>query len=185
MALLPGLQYNSPPAGGTVRNASVTSQAPTAAVEAVVVGTAAAFPQNTGVKVGTRFRAKFSLTKTAAGTAASTIAVSLGILGTVADAVALSFTKPAGTAAVDEGFAEIDVICRSVNETAQTAVFTGEFRLVHNLAATGHATIPVVVVNAVSGAVALAEAQIFAVSITTGAADAVTIEFAESELSQF
>lgn len=183
--LLPGVSYGSPPHNGSVSNASIAAQTPVAATKTVVTGTALQLPPYARLKAGMRFRFKFNMTKTAAGTAASTVEVLLGILGTTADAIALSFAKPAGTAAADEGQVTIDVTVRSVNEVANTAVLVGEFVMTHNLAATGHAVIPVVVVNTVSGAVVIADSQIASVAITTGAADAVTIQMAQAEVSGF
>jgi hypothetical protein len=85
-----------------------------------------------------------------------------------------SGSGPAGTAAADEGWVEILAIVRSV---AAAGVIVGEFILSHNLAATGHATIPNVVVNTVSsGFDNTAAGLIFGVCLTSGAADNITVQ---------
>lgn len=180
--LLPGVFYGNPN-NGVVSNSSVAAQTPAAATKTYVSGTALQLGDNQKLRVGARLRFKFNMTKTAAGTATSTIEVLVGSLGTVADAIALAFTKPAGTAAVDEGQVTIDVVVRSVNEAAGTAILVGELVLTHNLAATGHAQIPTVVVNAVSSAVTIDFAQVVGVAITSGASDAITIQMAQAEVA--
>lgn len=185
--LLPVVEYvgggkgtaGADPQGGVQRNSSAAAQTPAATVRTYITGTAIAIPK-TGLKVGTRARFRFNLTKTAAGTATSTIDVALGTAGTTADAAVLSFTKPAGTAVADEGYCEVEVLVQSIGATG---VLVGEFTLGHNLAATGHATIPFVAVNATSGAVDLTRDQlIMGVCITTGAADAITVTLVDAEM---
>jgi hypothetical protein len=53
------------------------------------------------IAVGTLFRWRFGMTKTAAGSAGSTIDIAFGIAGTTADTARVSFAKPAGTGAID------------------------------------------------------------------------------------
>ena len=134
-----------------------------------------------GVRVGTIFRWRFNITKTAAGSASGTFTVVLGPAGTTADAAILSFTKPAGTAAIDEGWVEIDVTIRGPLGAACIAV--GEFRLIHNLAATGHATIPCVAVSTVSSAFTSSTAGLIAgVCTNGGASDSITVQQLTAEV---
>lgn len=172
----PGSQQG---AGAVVRGVSTAQQAFTAATRAAVAGTILKVPPG-GLKAGSRYRAKFNVAKTGAGTATSTVDVSVGPLATGLNTARLSFTKPAGTAVADEGVIEVDVLVRSVSATG---VIAGEMTLIHNLAATGHAQIPVVAVSAVSAAFDnTAEDLYIAVSLTTGAADVVTAEVAVATL---
>jgi hypothetical protein len=156
----------------THQNASTAVQTPAAATRTYITGSQLAIPAS-GLKVGTVLRWQFNMTKTAAGTAASTIDIAFGTAGTVSDTAQVSFTKPAGTAAVDEGFVEIECIIKTVN--ASTGVAVGEFRMGHNLAATGHAVIPFVAVNTTSGSFNTVSPTFVGVCITTGASDAITI----------
>ena len=54
--------------------------------------------------------------------------------------------------------------------------------MIHNLAATGHATIPCVAVNTTSSTFNLSTATYVGVCITTGASDAITINQVSAEL---
>lgn len=181
---LPGVlsQY---PAARKYTNYSVSAQAPVAATRTLIAGTDIEIPQ-AGLKVGAKYKMKLAMTKTAAGTATSTFDVAIVQAGNtlaIANAVAInSFTKPAGTAAADEAVVEIEVTITAISDTVGTAM--GEFELRHNLAATGHAQIPVVVVNSAGTALdTKVEASAYIVAcITTGAADAITISSASAEL---
>ena len=152
---------------------SIASQSPAAAARTYITGSCISIPPS-GLRVGNVFRWTFNITKTAAGVAASTYDVCVGTAGTTADTARLSFTKPAGTAAVDEGWVTITVIVRSIGATG---VMVGEFVMTHNRSTTGHANIPCVAVNTVSGAFDMTTAGLkIGVCITSGAADAITIQ---------
>lgn len=179
MALFPNIVYSSDK-GTTVKNAAYTQFAPVAATRTYIPGSALAVPGG-ALKVGAKLRWVFNMAKTAAGVAASTFDICVGTLGTTADTARVSFTKPAGTAAADEARVVIEAVVRSVSATG---VVIGEFTLVHNLAATGHAQIPAVVVNTISaGFDNTSNALIIGLCITTGAADAITVEYVEATLS--
>lgn len=164
---------------GTLLNFSTVAQTPAAGVRTYIDGSKLTVP-STKIQIGTIFRWRFNITKTAAGVAASTFDVAIGILGTTGDAAILSFVKPGGTAAADEGWIEIEVVVRGPLSAA--GILSGEFTLIHNLAATGHALIPCVVVNTISGAFDLTTANLFVgLCITSGAADAITIQQVTAE----
>lgn len=179
--LLPGVQMTlNPPGNLSVQNQSQTQQAVVAATRTYLNGSAIKIPG--GLKVGTRFRWKFNMAKTAAGTAASTIDIAVGAAGTTADTARVSFAKPAGTAVADEGVVTVDAVVRAVSNTA--GVLVGELVMVHNLAATGHATIPVVVVNTISANFDNDNNDLYVgLCLTTGAADAITVEWLTAEAS--
>lgn len=69
------------------------------------------------IKIGTTMNWQFSMTKTAAGTAASVFNVRFGS-GVIGDGARLVFTLPAQTAAVDTGYVTIDAIFRAIGATA-------------------------------------------------------------------
>ena len=159
-------------------NFSTASQAPAAATRTYITGSSLPIP-NGGLQVGTCFEWVFSVTKTAAGTAASTYDVCVGTNGTTDDTARVSFTKPAGTAAADQGTVRIRCICRG--PIGASGVFVGQFTMTHNLSATGHATIPCVDVNTVSAAFDVSVANlIVGVCVTSGASDALTFQLVQA-----
>lgn len=161
-----------------VMNYSTASQSPTATTRTYITGSAIAIPA-TGLQIGTILRWRFNMAKTAAGTASSTIDIAFGTTGTTADTARVSFTKPAGTAAADEGFVTIEAIVRG--PLSASGVVVGTLQMTHNLASTGHATIPCVVVNTVSAAFDVTTPTFVGVCITTGASDSITIEQVSAE----
>jgi len=174
--LLPGSQSGS---GIRVKNASAVAQAITAETRTYLAGSALKVPRG-GLKVGDTFRWVFSMTKTAAGTATSTIDIAVGTAGTTADTARVSFTKPAGTAAADEARVVVEAVVRSVSATG---VVVGIMNLTHNLSATGHAQIPSVnVVTVSSGFDNDDEELYFGLCLTTGASDAITVNVVAAEL---
>ena len=125
------------------------------------------------IAVGTLLRWRFGMTKTGAGSAASTIDIAFGTAGTTADTARVSFTKPAGTAHADEGFVEIEATVTAVGAT--TGVVTGEFRMIHNHATQGHMTIPAACVLTTSSAFNTLTVTDIGLCLTTGASDDITI----------
>lgn len=163
---------------GHRNNFSTASQSPAAGTRTYITGSAIQIGTR-GLQAGTCFRWTISVTKTAAGVAASTYTVAVGTAGTTADTDRLSFTKPAGTAAVDEGVIQIWATVRSVS-AAGTMV--GEFRMTHNLENTGHLVIPGVAVNTISAAFDTSAAGLFVgLTVTSGAADALTFQLVQAE----
>lgn len=161
------------------QNISTASQAPTATTRTYITGTKVTVC-STKLQAGTMFRWRFNMTKTAAGIAASTFDIAFGTAGTTADTARVSFTKPGGSAVIDEGWVEITCIIRSIGATG---VAVGQFTMIHNLAATGHALIPCVVVNTVSAGFDMTVANLFVgICITTGASDAITIQMVTTEI---
>lgn len=182
MSSIPGANTGTNPLGGgiKIRNASTSAQTPAAATLTYLTGSALAIPPGNPLRVGSRFRWQFSMTKTAAGTAASTIAIVFGTAGTTADTARVSFTKPAGTAAADEAWFDIDCTVKAVSNTV--GVFVGTMRMGHNLENTGHAVIPFVVVTTVSGSFDnIVDNAIVGLVITSGASDAITIQQMNAE----
>lgn len=159
------------------RNQSIASQAPAAATRTYITGTNLQFTAGE-LAVGTTFSWTFDVTKTAAGTAASTVDICLGTAGSTADTARVSFTKPAGTAVVDNGRFVIEAVVRSVGATC---VISGHMQLTHNLSTTGLANIPCVNVTTISASFDVSTATNIGVCITTGASDAYTIQLVTAE----
>jgi len=155
-----------------VTNSAAEAQAPVAATRTYITGSNVSITAGR-IAVGTLFRWRFGMTKTTnAGIATSTIDIAFGTAGTTADTARVSFTKPAGTALADEGFVEIEAIVTAIGTSG---VVTGEFRMIHNLASTGHMQIPAAVVLTTSSAFNTSTVTDIGLCITTGASDAITI----------
>lgn len=151
---------------------STGAQTPAATTRTYITGSQVTLG-SAKLQVGSAFRWRFNITKTAAGTATSTIDVAFGTTGTTSDTARLSFTKPAGTAAVDEGIVQIDCVIRSISATG---VAVAEIEIGHNLATTGHMAQQQFVANAVSSSFDTTAPTFVGVCITTGASDAITIQ---------
>lgn len=160
------------------KNFSTTSQVITTA-RTYIVGSNIAIPAG-ALQIGTIFRWMFDITKTGAGIAASTYDICFGTAGTTADTARVSFTKPAGTAVIDNGRVVIEAVCRG--PVGATGVVAGHFNLTHNLAATGHAQIPIVDVTTVSSAFDITAPTNIGLCLTGGASDSVTLQLVIAEV---
>ena len=159
-------------------NFSTTAQTPSATTRTYLAGSNIAIPAG-ALQVGTLLRWTITMTKTAAGTASSTFDICFGTAGTTADTARVSFAKPAGTAAGDEGVVVITAIVRG--PVGASGVVVGHFQMTHNLASTGHATIPCVDVTTVSSAFDITTPTNIGVCLTSGASDAITVELCMAE----
>lgn len=161
-----------------LQNFSTVSQAPAAATRTYITGTNFKV-SSTKLQVGSQFRWVFNMTKTAAGIAASTFDIAVGTAGTTSDTARVSFTKPAGLGTVDEGVVTITACVRTIGATG---VMVGEFSMIHNGNTTGHMVIPCACVNTISAGFDMTVASLqVGVCITSGAADAITIQTVQSE----
>jgi hypothetical protein len=160
------------PAGD--KNCSVADQTINAAVSALLIGSNLSVPSEK-LRIGSVFRWRIAISKTAAGTAANIFIFRLGTAGTIADAAILTFTLPIGTAIADVGEIEITVTIRGPLNAS--CIAQGQLKLIHNLAATGLAIIPCVVINATSGVFNATTAGLIAsVSCTTAASTVLTFQ---------
>lgn len=129
------------------------------------------------------FKWVIKVSKSAAGLNTSSIfLVKIGTAGAVGDATVLTFTLPATqTAVVDDAVITIIVTVRGPIGAA--CVVQGFFELTHNLAATGFATIPVVVLKATSaGFNSAVDSLIAGIACTTAAATVLTFEQVVAEM---
>lgn len=150
------------------------------AADTYLTGSALAVPTGLTLQVGTTFKWRFFMTKTAAGTAAPSWNVRVGTNGTTADTARLTFTGPAQTAAVDTGFVEIIAVLRNVGAAG---VVAGGLSLTHNLATTGFANIgsPTLQVTS-AGFDTTTAGLIVGVSVNPGAAGVWTHQVIKSEM---
>lgn len=165
--------------GQRLDNFSIAAQVVPAASRTYLTGSRIIIP-STKLQIGTILRWRFNLTKTAAGIAASTFDICFGTAGTTADTARVSFAKPAGTAAIDEAWCEIHAVVRGPLSAA--GIVAGTFQMVHNGNTVGHAIIPVVVVTTISAGFDITAANLSAgICLTSGAADAVTLQLMTAE----
>ncbi len=157
---------------------SVAAQSPAAATRTYITGSKITVPVGK-LRIGTIFRWHFNITKTAAGTALSTYDICFGTTGTTTDTARVSFTKPAGTGVADTGEISIYAVVRG--PLSASGVVVGCFNMSHNLAATGHAIIPVVIVTIISAAFDVTTPTAVGICITSGASDAITIQLVTAE----
>lgn len=158
-------------------NFSTTSQVITTS-RTYIAGSNIAFPAG-ALQVGTMLRWTFDITKSAAGTAASTYDIAFGTAGTTADTARVSFSKPAGTAVADAGQVIVTAVVRG--PVGASGIVAGHFHLGHNLAATGHAIIPVVDVTTISSAFDITAPTNVGLCLTGGASDSVTLQLVLAE----
>ena len=121
--------------GAGYRNGSVAVVSGAYAADTYLAGSAVTVPAGAW-KAGSQYQCGFDLTKTALGSAAMTIIVRMGTLGTTGDAAIQTLTWGAGTAAADTGWFEVYVGFNSVG-SGTSAVITSIAVCGHHLAATG------------------------------------------------
>lgn len=166
-----GVSYNGAATQHNYNNQSTATQTPAAATRTYIAGSGLTITAGQ-LQVGTVLRWRFNMTKDANGNASSTIDVCFGTAGTTSDTARVSFTKPAGTAAADEGVVTIECV---VKTNSSSGVVVGSFTMIHNLAATGHMVIPAACVLTTSGTFDTTLPTNIGICITSGAADVITI----------
>lgn len=97
-------------------------------------GSSISIPVGRLIAAGFKYRLRFDMVKTAAGTAQFTITIRVGTAGSTSDTSRLSFAFAAGTAAVDTGVFVVEVLIRNAGASA---VGVGYCSCQHHLAATG------------------------------------------------
>ena len=116
---------------GCIRNQSNAVSGAGFAVDTYVAGSNITVPASLTLQVGSQYRCKISLSKTAAGVATPICNVRVGTLGTTADAAMFTFTGAIQTAAADVGFIEV---LFTVNTIGATGTMRGTYVLKHNVA---------------------------------------------------
>lgn len=164
---------------GCIRNQAVTNVTPYTA-DTYVAGSAITVPASLALQVGTQYRCKISLSRTAGGgVAAPTCIIRIGTLGTTGDAAAITFTGAATTSAIDVGFIEVLLTVRTVGATG---TLQATYCLKHNLASgAGLSGTDVIEVNNASFNTTTAS-LIIGVSLNYGASATTTTTQVEAEL---
>lgn len=160
-------------------NASVSTPAAGFAADTYLAGSGVAVPAGL-LKATSKYRCRFSVTKTAAGVATPIVNVRFGTAGSVADAARCTLTFALQTAVIDEGVFEIEVIFRTVGAAAVAQALG---TLMHRLSITGLSTDVTGVKLSTSAAFDSAVANsIIGLSVNGGTAAAWTIAVVSAEL---
>jgi Major tropism determinant N-terminal domain len=158
--------------GPNFANAATASQTINAATTAALAGSTIAIPTSK-LKVGSSFSWDLTITKTNAGTASNSFNIRCGTTGGTSDTSLVALALPVGTAATDTAQVRITLTCRG--PLSASGIFSGSLSLVHNLSATGFATIPCVVLTGLSGSFDVTQANlIVSLSCTTAASTVLT-----------
>jgi len=164
-----------------VHNASVSTPAAGFAADTYLVGSSIAIP-NKLLQAKSKYRCRFSVSKTAAGVATPIINVRIGTLGTTGDASRGVLTFAAQTAVVDEGLFEIEAIFRTVG-VGTTAILQSMGRIAHRLSITGLSTdVSGMKLVTSAGFDSTVANSIIGLSVNGGASAAWTIAVVSSEL---
>jgi hypothetical protein len=163
----------------TLYNASTAAQGPGFAADTYLIGSFILFP--TTPKVGTKYKLRFDVAKTAAGTATPIVQVRVGTAGSTADTSRNSFTFSAGTAAVDNGCFEVVVVFRAVG-SGTSAVLQGRCSLTSQ-PTTGISSLIKNVQTTSGGFDSTVAGLGIGVSVNGGTSAAWTVQLVEAELA--
>jgi hypothetical protein len=163
-------------------NGSTSTPAAGFATDTYLAGSAITMP--TGApKIGTIYRLRFAVSKTAAGTATPIISLRFGTAGTTADTAICAFTFSAGTAATDAGWFEVWGQFRAVG-SGTTAVVQGSCQLTSQ-ATTGISSLIKNVQTTSAGFNSTTANSIMGVSVNGGTAAVWTVTLVAAELVNF
>jgi hypothetical protein len=170
-------------AGASIIYNAATADGPLAANTASQFITGSVLDVPAGkLKMGSVFRYRMAITKTASGTTASTFLFKLGTNGTTADTTVCTFLLPTvGTAVADTAIVDMEVVCRG--PLATNGVMQGMMRMTHNLATTGFLAIAAVALQTASAAFDVTTAGLRgSIAITTAANQTWTVRACDAEL---
>ena len=141
---LPSIGFFKLAATPVLRNYSTAQQGAGFSTDTYMTGSFIVFP--IAPVVGTLYKVRFDMTKTAAGTAAGVVTVRVGTAGTTADTARNTLTFSAGTAATDTGIFEVTCLFRAVGSGTSAVLqaisrlvsqpTTGLSSLIHSVSAT-------------------------------------------------
>ncbi len=166
--------------GGAIRNWN-TADVVANAADTYLTGSGLVVPTGLALQVGTTFRWRLVMTKTAAGVAAPIWVLRVGTAGSVADTARLTFTQVAlQTGAIDTGFVDIIAVLRNVGAAG---ILAGGLWLNHVLAATGFSTLTTNVLQVTSsGFDTTVPGTIVGLSVNPGSAGVWTHQVIQSEM---
>jgi len=154
--------------GGAIRNYN-TADVVANAADTYLTGSGLVIPTGLALQVGTAFRWRIAMTKTAFGTAAPIWNVRVGTAGSIADTARLVFTQVAlQTAAADTGIVSIEAVLRNVGAAG---VLAGCLEMNHILASTGFSTLTMNIMQVTSsGFDTTVAGSIIGISVNPGSA---------------
>ena len=166
--------------GGAIRNYN-TADVVANAADTYLTGSGLVIPTGLALQVGTAFRWRIAMTKTAFGTAAPIWNVRIGTAGSVADTARLVFTQVAlQTAAADTGIVSIEAVLRNVGAAG---VLAGCLEMNHVLAATGFSTLTMNIMQVTSsGFDTTVAGSIIGISVNPGSAGVWTHQLIMAEM---
>lgn len=127
-------QYAASPATPIGTNYATAAQGPGFATDTYITNSQVPFLGIGPNRVGRRFKWRFIISKTAAGTVAPVLSVRVGTAGSTADTARLTFTWGAGTAAADRGEIEMEALVTTVGASG---ILRGKANFTTNLTTTG------------------------------------------------
>lgn len=113
------IQYNGASSPG-LKNISNAAQLFTASTLTAIAGSVMMVPQQ-AFQIGTTFRWKVPISKTAAGTAGRVLSIRVGTAGTTADAIVQTWAAGTATAAIDAGWMDVTYTMTAVGASATGA----------------------------------------------------------------
>ena len=164
-------------------NTSTTSQGAGFSSDTYLTGSNVLLPSSRP-KVGTLYRCRFHISKTAAGTATPIISLRYGTAATTSDTAICTFTFAAGTAAADVGWWEVVGLFRTVG-SGTNAVVAGCTNLTSNLTTTGFSNAVKVVQNTSSGFDSTTANTYLGVSVNGGASASWTVQLVQTTLEAY
>jgi hypothetical protein len=182
--LFPGVQESTVPSTSVTTSAVNSQDLGSGTARTLVTGSVLAVP-NGGLQVGAKIKFRAVISKTGAGTASSTFDIGIGATGTTADAATVAFSTGTQTGVADAGVVDIEAIVTSLGTSTTTGHITGTGVLLHNLASTGLAPTPAVVVtDAITNAdLTLADALFVGLYVTEGTGNDITVVSVGGSLS--
>jgi hypothetical protein len=166
---------------GRQNNASVANQGAGFATDTYLTGSYVTIPANR-LQAKSKYRLRFFMSKTGAGTATPILTVRLGTAGTTADTARATITHTAQTAVADTGVYELEVTFRTVGSGTSAVIAAGGV-LDHTLAATGLSVSNTAIATAVSAGFDSTVAGLgIGVSLNAGTSAAWTVQIVNAEL---
>ncbi len=166
---------------GRQNNASVANQGAGFATDTYLTGSYVTIPAGR-LQAKSKYRLRFFMSKTNAGTATPIITVRLGTAGTTADTSRVVLTHTAQTAAVDTGVYDLEVLFRTVGSGTSAVIVAGGV-LDHTTAATGFSVSNTAIATGVSAGFDSTVANLgIGISINGGTNAAWTVQMVNAEL---
>lgn len=175
--------YQASPQASLLFNSSTASQGAGFATDTYLTGSNVLLPTSRP-KVGTIYRCRFHVTKTIGGTATPIITLRYGTAATTSDTSLGTFTFGAGTAAIDTGWFEVNVLFRSIG-SGTSAVVACIADLTNNLTTTGLSNAVKAVQMISSGFDSTTANTYLGISVNAGASAAWTVQLVEARLENF